>query len=477
MLRRLLFAAAATGALVAGSGGARAQDSAAAKAVEAAKRFGGSQITVVAEAGLQALLDKKFTGPEWEQLTGVKVNVVELPFEEIYPKTILERQAGTGAYDVVLISPAWLADFVANDAAIPLDSYVDKYGARAEFDDINPAFKDWMTYNGKIYGLVVDGDVLVTYYRRDVFEDPANKEAFKAKYGYDLAPPKDYTQLGDVACFLTEKYQPDMYGAGLLQTGYMFFFFSERFRNAGGRLFDPETMKATVNSDIGVKTLAQMVEQNKCMPPGVETWGFVEAFSAFSAGQTAMTISWPPVGRWSQGVNVDDDALAWLPKTTVVDKVGYAINPGGHPELASGFISGVSPDSKNKDAAYLYIQWMHSKDQSLNNVMRPVGLRDPFRLSHYASPDYQALWPTAPEYLKVLQDGAAQGYADFSLIDTFKYQDAMSRAVIAAIGGTDPKEALDALAAEWDQLTEQVGVDKQREAYQAWAAKPSAYRQ
>ena len=53
----------------------------------------------------------------------------------------------------------------------------------------------------------------------------------------------------------------------------------------------------------------------------------------------------------------------------------------------------------------------------------------------------------------------------------------MSRAVIAAIGGTDPKEALDALAAEWDALTEQVGVDKQREVYKAWAAKPSAYRQ
>ena len=475
MLRRTMLLV--TASILAAIGGAQAQESAATKAIEAAKQFSGTEITVVAEAGLQALLDKTITGPEWEKLTGIKVNVVEANFEEIYPKTILERQAGTGAFDVVLISPAWLADFVANEAVIPLDPYIEKYGVKSEFDDINPAFKDWMTYNGKIYGLVIDGDVLVTYYRKDIFEDPANQAAFKEKYGYDLAPAKNYTQFGDIACFITEKYQPEMYGAGLIQTGYMFFFFSERFRNAGGRFFDPETMKATVNTDAGVKVLTEMVEQNKCMPPGVETWGFVEAFSAFSAGQTAMTISWPPVGRWSQGVNVDDAALAWLPKTTVIDKVGYAINPGGHPELASGFLSGVSPDSKNKDAAYLYIQWMQSKDQSLKNVMRPVGLRDPYRMSHYASPEYQALWPTAPQYLQVLQEGAAQGYADLSLIDTFKYQDAMSRAVMAAIGGTDPKEALDALADEWNQLTEQVGVDKQREAYKAWAAKPSAYRQ
>jgi multiple sugar transport system substrate-binding protein len=456
---------------------ALAQEDAAAKAIEAAKQFSGSTITVVAEAGLQALLDTQYTGPEFEKLTGVKVNVVELPFEEIYPKTILEKQAGTGGYDVVLISPAWLADMVANGAAEPLDAYIDKYGVKSELDDVNPAFKDWMVYNGKTYGLVVDGDVLVTYYRKDLFEDPENQKAFKEKHGYDLAAPKSYKEFGEIACFLTEKYQPNMYGAGVINTGYTFFFFSERFRNYGGRFFDPETMKATVNSEAGLKALTEMVEQNKCMAPGIETWGFAENLSAMNAGEIAMTISWPPVGRWTQGVNIEDKALSWVPKTTVADKVGYAINPGGHSELASGFISGVSPDSKNKDAAYLYAQWMHSKTQSLSNVMKPVGLRDPFRMSHYDSPDYQNLWPGAKDYLKVLKDGAAAGYADFSFIETFKYQDAMSRAVIAAIGGEDPKAALDAMAAEWDKLTEEVGVDKQREAYKAWAAKPSAYRE
>ena len=400
-----------------------------------------------------------------------------MPFEELYPKTMLEHQAGTGAFDVVLISPPWLPDMVLQGAIVPLDAWVQKHGAAEEMDDINPAFRDWQTYDGKTYGLVQDGDVLVTYYRRDLFEDPENQAAFKAKYGYDLAPPADYDQFGDIACFFTEKYQPDLYGAGVINTGYMFFFFSERFRNNGGRFFDPETMKATVNSEAGVKALTQMVEQNKCMAPGIETWGFIENFSALSAGQIAMTISWPPVGRWVQGVNVDDEALAWVPPTQVAGKIGYAINPGGHPELASGFVYGVSANSKNPEAAYLFAQWMSSKKQSLVNVMTPVGLRDPFRMSHYASPEYQNLWPSAPEYLKVLQEGAANGYADFSLIDTFKYQDAMSRAVIAAIGGTDPKEALDQLAAEWDALTEEIGVDRQRAVYTAWAAKPSAYRE
>jgi multiple sugar transport system substrate-binding protein len=473
-LRSILAAAAMA---VATAWPALAQDDAADKAIAAAKEFSGTTITITAEAGLQALLDKNITGPEFEKLTGIKVNVVELPFEEIYSKTLLEHKAGTGAYDGLLISPAWIADIAGQGVAIPLDPYIEKYGVKSEFDDINPAFKDWMTFGGKTYGLVVDGDVLVTYYRKDLLENPDNKKAFQEKFGRELAPPKDYGEFGEIACFLTERHQPEIYGAGVINTGYMHFFFSERFRVLGGRFFDPETMKATVNSEAGVKALTQMVEQNKCMAPGIETWGFAENLSALNAGQIAMTISWPPLGRWTQGVNVDDKALEWVPKTAVADKIGYAINPGGHPQLASGFISGVSANSKNKDAAYLYIQWMHSKKQSLQNVMKPVGLRDPFRYSHYESPEYQKLWPTSAEYLKVLKDGAAAGLADISIIETFRYQDAMARAVIAAIGGEDPKAALDALATEWDQITESVGVDKQREAYKVWAAKPSAYRQ
>ena len=69
--------------------------------------------------------------------------------------------------------------------------------------------------------------------------------------------------------------------------------FEERFRNEGGKFFDADTMKATVNSDIGIRVLTEMRAENKFMPPGVETWGFVENLAAFATGQTAMTISWP----------------------------------------------------------------------------------------------------------------------------------------------------------------------------------------
>ena len=156
------------------------------------------------------------------------------------------------------------------------------------------------------------------------------------------------------------------------------------------------------------------------------------------------------MARWAQGINADEQALSWVPESQVIDKVGYALPPGGHPELASGFLLAVSPNSKNKDAAYLYIQWLHSKQESLKNVMRPLGLRDPFRISHYESPEFRNLWPGAAGYLDTLKTGGEQGYADLAILETYKYWDSMARAVVAAIGGKDPKQALDELAAEWD---------------------------
>ena len=48
-------------------------------AVEAAKKYAGTEISIVWEAGLQSLDPLNYSGPKWEKLTGIKVKVVEVP--------------------------------------------------------------------------------------------------------------------------------------------------------------------------------------------------------------------------------------------------------------------------------------------------------------------------------------------------------------------------------------------------------------
>ncbi|HEV8388224.1 MAG TPA: hypothetical protein VGQ35_00190, partial [Dongiaceae bacterium] len=51
-------------------------ESAAEIAVKEAQKYKGTTVTIVWEAGLQALDPLNFSGPMWEKLTGIKVKVV-----------------------------------------------------------------------------------------------------------------------------------------------------------------------------------------------------------------------------------------------------------------------------------------------------------------------------------------------------------------------------------------------------------------
>ena len=211
------------------------------------------------------------------------------------------------------------------------------------------------------------------------------------------------------------------------------------------------------------------------MPPGVEQWGFNENLAAFLQGRTAMTISWPPYGRWAAGYGIDQEVMSWVPKSAIIGKVGYALPPGGHPELAAGFALSVASLSANKEAAYLFIQWLNSESVSLERVQLPYSLRDPFRSSHFTSPEYLARWPDAKDYLAILEQGAETGLLDLSLLQTDKYDEALRHAISRLWLGDDPKAILDAAAAEWDAITETVGVARQNAVYADWAAKSGSY--
>ena len=82
-------------ALAAGQAPLAAAQSAAERAVEAAQQYAGSTITITYEAGLQALDPLNFSGPMWEELTGIESRVIEIPINELFTK---DRSANIRAH-------------------------------------------------------------------------------------------------------------------------------------------------------------------------------------------------------------------------------------------------------------------------------------------------------------------------------------------------------------------------------------------
>jgi multiple sugar transport system substrate-binding protein len=300
-------------------------------------------------------------------------------------------------------------------------------------------------------------------------------DAYQAKFGTPLAPPKTWEEYTQIAQFITDQKAPEIYGAGHFRKagspGNQFDFL-QQFRANGGQLFDAD-MKAGLASPAGVKTLQNMLAANAASIPGNNELDAVSLWAAFLTGKVAMIYSWPPSGRMSANYSQSDTAINFVPHSEIAGKVGYAVVPG-NPEHATGFNKALSADSPNPEAAYLFMQWVTSPPVSLARVMLPYALRDPYRLSHFTSDLYAQLWPDAKAYLINLNNSANVGLLDPIMPGAQDYFLSVDRMATAVWAGTDPQAALETAAAEWNDTTDRLGADAQKAYYEEFLKLPGA---
>ncbi len=454
-------------------------DGSAFRAVAAAKgKYNNVSLALTYEAGLQALEPRNFSGPLWEQLTGMHSSVVELAHPDLYSKAITEHIARSGAYDVLDIEPAWIPSLANGGVIAPIDDYVKKYMNEADLNDYHPLYKFMPMYKGKRWGFFDDGDQLELYYRTDIFGDPKLASAYQAKYKQPFRVPATWDEYDQVAQFITDQLQPKIYGAVHFRKfgspGNQFAF-CQAFRANGGLFFDPKTMHAQLASEAGIRTLQQMIAANKASVPGNDDLDAVAAWVAWLTGKSAMLFSWPPTGRMSENYSQRSKAINFVPQSKIAGKVGYAIMPGKYGEMASGFVKAISADSRNPEAVFLFAQWQSSPPVSLVRVMLPYTLRDPYRISQYTSPLYRSLWPAAKDYLLNLSNAANFGVTDMIMPGWQDYALTLDRMCTAVWAGKAPKVALEGAAVEWNSTTRKIGVEAQRAAYQEFLKLPGCY--
>ena len=447
------------------------------RAVEAARRFAGTTLTVAWESGAQAMELRHFSGPRWEELTGIRVNLLEMPKRaKMFRRLEAEHRASTGAIDCASIAPAWVPDLLDMGALEPLDGYISRYGVAADREDYLPLYRSLGTWNGKTYGLFDDGDVLLLYYRQDLFDDPSNQRAFAARYGRPLKDPRsfDWQDFLDAARFFTETHAPDLYGMAPLMRSQTWSWFQAYLRANGGRFFDPVTMKAEVDSAAGRRALENLLALEKTMPPIFGGEANETILTSFLSGRTAMASFWPPLGRWAEGYGLGTPMFKGVPGTQIAGKTGYALLPGGVSEQALGFMLSVMAHSPHPEAAYLFIQWLNSPEISLQRVMLPYSFRDPYRQSHIRSQAFRRLWPTAPAYLDTLREAADVAMIDLIMPGAQEYEEAFFVALTDVRLGATPEASLHRVAETWNAITERYGHARQKRAYEAFLARPGA---
>jgi multiple sugar transport system substrate-binding protein len=299
---------------------------------------------------------------EWEETTGNNVEIIDVDLPTMYEKIVLESVGQTGAYDIVTWDVGWKAEWANNGYLQVLDEYIKNSDpADLQLEDISPILLSTTgVFNGHYYGMPYYTFTMGYFYRCDLYEDPTEKEAFKAKYGYDLDIPTTYEQMADIAEFFrrspgdTLKGQPltqDFYGIGLMasrDTNMEDELNSIVWTWNGDLILDDGTPGTTTDTYLKAAHL-YVDELLPFAPPAALTSSYDEVMSQMRQGLIAQTGPFF-LDQWPNAVKTEDE--------TPGAEVCAAASPGGGRAWIGAFGLGIARDSKNPEVAFDFLKFI-----------------------------------------------------------------------------------------------------------------------
>ena len=359
--------------------------------------------------------------PEFESLTGMKLQFEVIPEVQGREKLVVEMTSGSGGID------AWHASMHVEKRRFwksgwfqPLNAYLQDKTLTAEdyaWNDVTAGAKQAVTQPDQtISALPTFVDPFVFFYRKDLFDQKG------------WGPPRTMEELEDRAKALHNP--PAMYGfvmRGLKNanaTPWAYVLYA-----MGGEYLTPDR-KSAINTPGWVKSMEWYAGMlRRFAPPGVVNFNWYECSAAFMQGQVAMYID---------GVNFANQ-FEDPTKSKIAGKVGYAAlpaGPAGHFAPTFTNAMAVSAQSRHKEAAYLFSEWATSKQSCNRELLGGVGVG---RASTWGLPEIKARPRMPIAWYQAYQDSLKIGRPGLpEIVDVTQYRDIIGVAIQKAIEGAQP---------------------------------------
>ncbi len=441
---------------------------------DAAADLQGVTIRGISESTPPSNYAKDVLAPAFEKATGIKVEYETTSWDQMYDKAIKDMEANSGIYDFVYIEQDIVYSYLSRDFLVDVTAALkEKPKLKSpdfSFDDFTTFINYFKGDNGDVFGVPMEAFIKIALYRKDLFEDPKHQEAFKAKFGYDLAPATNFDQWRDNADYFANAGIPNLWGTTVqAASGHpaSFYEFFETIAPAWGLYnwgIDLNKGAASVekggsmNSDLAKMALTFWIDMLQYAPPEATASTWDEVASTFAAGRAAE--------GWVYGENA-----AWIAtnaeKSSVVGKVGVTLPPTApgvmeEVESGKGYIGyydggafGIPHSSKNKDAALLWLQYIGQPAVQADWAL--AGSRVVHQAT-YDDPKVQAMDKKTDGYFSLMRD---KGYL-FAGAPPYPFHAQVRETVApfiyqAIIGQLTPSDALDQGAAAADAELAQLG--------------------
>jgi len=463
--------------------------------IDASAPFKGMEINVLSETIPTHEYESKTLTRAFEDITGIKVNHQLLGEGEVVQAVQTQMQTKRNLYDAYIND----SDLIGTHSRLQLAVALSDWMAGEGKDVTNPGLDvdDFMGKSfttgpdGKLYQLPDQQFANLYWFRYDWFNRADLKQRFKAKYGYELGVPVNWSAYEDIADFFSNEVKEI---DGVRVYGHMDY--GKRAPDLGWRMTDAWLSMAGAGSNglpngRPVDEWGIRMEEGSCnpvgasvsrggaangpaavyairkwdewlrqyAPPGAASYDFYQSLPALSQGNVAQQIFWytaftsAMVAPRSEGNNTVDDAgrPLWRMAPSPHGPYWQEGQKLGYQDAGSWTLFKSTPVERRK-AAWLYAQFAVSKTVSLKKTH--VGLT-PIRdsdirhesfterapklgglVEFYRSPDRVRWSPTGvnvPDYPKLAQIWWQQ------------IGDVNS-------GAFTPQQAMDRLASEMDQV-------------------------
>jgi glycerol transport system substrate-binding protein len=179
--------------------------------IEAAKKLqakGVKEISVVSETITTHEYESKTLAKAFEEITGIKVKHDLIQEGDVVEKLQTSMQSGKSIYDGWISDSDLIGTHYRYGKIMNLTDYMS--GKGKEWTNPGLDIKDFIgtsfttAPDKKLYQLPDQQFANLYWFRADLFARPDLKEKFKAKYGYDLGVPLNWSAYEDIAAFFSE---------------------------------------------------------------------------------------------------------------------------------------------------------------------------------------------------------------------------------------------------------------------------------
>lgn len=293
---------------------------------------------------------KDLIAEDFTPKTGIEVEISNFPWEGMFNKVLL-AMASNSTPDIIAGAPDHLVEYGVRGGVLDLREHFGVERVKAVEKNLYPGTTQALNFRGNTFGFVETTGVITGYYRTDILSE------------LGMSIPKTWNDLHSMLPKLQARDMNAGWGYGGINGGPQWGSYLMIKQNGGGWV-DGETFKSLLLEPNSLQGFAN----------------YVELFTKYGMPKEGVSFQMFKTGEWPVLLDISAFyANVYMAAPEIKGKWKVDLVPGtvrsdgtvSHESFMGGTTLGIARDTKNKEAAFKFLEWYLS-DETQSKFVKMV---------------------------------------------------------------------------------------------------------